>query len=135
MEKGTSWDLSLLLEELTQGDEQTGQLEAQLDEPSSAESCKQLAHQIRLRFKKAISMAKSINSEGLQQPPCPNNTSSGSPRSASGSPRSENSEKAFKEHERKEMSKKRYILHKLSLRNLSRFVAHSHSFSFLKNIL
>ncbi|XP_010915679.1 probable WRKY transcription factor 41 isoform X2 [Elaeis guineensis] len=112
MEKGTSWDLSLLIEELTQGEEQAGQLEARLDEPSSTELCKSLAQQIRLRINKAISMAKSINSEGSQQPPCPNNTSSGSPRSASGSPRSENSERAFKEHERREMSKKRKTLAK-----------------------
>lgn len=111
MEKGTSWDLSLLLEELTQGEEQTGQLEAQLEEPSSAELRRSLAQQIRLRFNKAISMVKSINSEVSQQLPCPNNTSSGSPRSASGSPRSENSERAFKEDERREMSKKRYVQH------------------------
>ncbi|XP_008783826.2 probable WRKY transcription factor 41 [Phoenix dactylifera] len=111
MEKGTSsWDLSLLLQVLTQGEEQTGQLEAQLDEPSSAELRKSLAQQIRFSFSKAISMAKSISSEGSQQPPCPNNTSSGSLRSASGSPRSENSERAFKEHERREMSKKRKTL-------------------------
>ncbi|XP_010925765.1 probable WRKY transcription factor 41 isoform X2 [Elaeis guineensis] len=112
MEKGTSWDISLLLEVLTQGEEQNRQLQAQLDDPSSAELSKSLAQQIQFTFNKAITMAKLIAADNSRQPPCPNNTSPGSPRSASRSPRSENSEKAFKEHEKKGMSKKRKSLPK-----------------------
>ncbi|XP_038986227.1 probable WRKY transcription factor 41 [Phoenix dactylifera] len=110
MEKGTSWDLSLLLKALTQGEEQIRQLQAHLDDPSSAEQSKSLAQQIRFTFTKAISMAKLISADSARQPPCPNNTSAGSPRSTGRRPRSENSEKAFRERERRETSNKRRAL-------------------------
>ncbi|KAG1330347.1 putative WRKY transcription factor 41 [Cocos nucifera] len=112
MDRGTSWDLSLLLEVLTHGEEQIRQLQAQLDDPSSAELSKSLAQQIQFAFNKAISTAKLIGAGNSRQPPCPNKTSCGSPRSASRSPRSENSEKAFEDHEQREMSKKRSTLPK-----------------------
>lgn len=110
-----AWDLSSLLRLLAQGEEQARQLEAHLEAPSLADHCKSLLQRVRSTLEEAISMAKLVDYEMSRQPACHNAiaeaaaaAASDSPRSNSGSPRSENSERVFKEHERMEMCKKRY---------------------------
>lgn len=111
MERDSLWDVSLLLRFLTQCEHQTLQLEANLEgtTASSDEHCKYLLQQMRSNLEEAISLANVLrNPEGSQPPLGPDNTAaSDSPPSHSGSPRSDNSERAFKEHERREMRKKR----------------------------
>ncbi|WOL08286.1 putative WRKY transcription factor 41 [Canna indica] len=107
MEGGSSWDLSLLLSLLSQGEQQTRQLEANLEAASPDEHCKSLLQQIRSNLEEAISMAKMMdNTAGTAA------ASDSSPRSNSGSPRSENSDRVFKEHERRELCRKRKTMPK-----------------------
>ncbi|CAL9061626.1 unnamed protein product [Musa banksii] len=119
MESTGAWDLSSLLRLLAQGEEQARQLEAHLEAPSLAEHCKSLLQRVRSTLEEAISMAKLVDYEMSRQPACHNAiaeaaaaAASDSPRSNSGSPRSESSERVFKEHERMEMCKKRKTLPK-----------------------
>nr|AQU42896.1 WRKY1 [Anthurium andraeanum] len=104
MENVGAWDPSPLIGELTQGQELTRQLEALLDRPSPPEQWKSLVQSIQSALDKAISMAKSSSDS-------PAGTDS--PRSVSGSPRSESSDRAaLRDLERREMCKKRKTLPK-----------------------
>ncbi|RRT71547.1 hypothetical protein B296_00031490 [Ensete ventricosum] len=103
-------DLSSLVEVLTHGEEQLRQLEACLDVHSPVEHKKQLVLQAQSYFKRAISMAKSIDPERFRQGPGASAAALYSPRSNSGG--SDNSDKALKEQERREMCKKRKTLPK-----------------------
>ncbi|KAJ0989320.1 hypothetical protein J5N97_007676 [Dioscorea zingiberensis] len=106
-----TWDPNLLVELLTAGEEQIRQLEANLAEQSSFEICKALAHEIESTFKKAISMAKLGESPVCSNAITATNiTNPDSPRSTNGSPRSETSDRVFKDQERREMTKKRKTL-------------------------
>ncbi|XP_073115068.1 probable WRKY transcription factor 53 [Elaeis guineensis] len=96
---------SLLVSELIQVQELVRQLEAHLDQPSPIEFCKSLARQILPSIERSISIAKMSDSEGQQRL-----AGTESPRSATESPCSENSNQAFKDCDRKEMSKKRKTL-------------------------
>ncbi|THU49179.1 hypothetical protein C4D60_Mb06t06830 [Musa balbisiana] len=98
-------DLSSLVEVLMHAEEQLRQLEACLDVHSPVEHKKQLVLQAQTYFKRAISMAKSIDSERFRQGPGASAAALDSPRSNSGG--SDNSDKALKEQERREMCKKR----------------------------
>ncbi|RWW71892.1 hypothetical protein BHE74_00020340 [Ensete ventricosum] len=98
-------DLSSLVEVLTHGEEQLRQLEACLDVHSPVEHKKQLVLQAQSYFKRAISMAKSIDPERFRQGPGASAAALYSPRSNSGG--SDDSDKALKEQERREMCKKR----------------------------
>lgn len=103
-------DLSSLVEVLMHGEEQLRQLEACLDVHSPVEHKKQLVLQAQSHFKRAISMAKSIDHERFRQGPGASAAALDSPRSNSGG--SDNSDKALKEQERREMCKKRKTLPK-----------------------
>ncbi|XP_072964860.1 uncharacterized protein [Typha angustifolia] len=109
-------DMNALLNVLTQGEEQTSQLESNLNQSNTPTTLsKSIAQQLHSTLNKAISMAKLIiDSESSRKPPCPNSTASDSPRSTGGSPGSENSGRAFKELKFREMSKKRKALPKWS---------------------
>ncbi|KAJ6830061.1 putative WRKY transcription factor 41 [Iris pallida] len=99
MDGGNGQDLNQLLRVLAQGQEKTRQLEASLDEPSTAQVCKSLAQQIESTFHTAISMM----AEGSQQ----QLVRADSPPSAGDSPHSEGSDRVFKDYERMEMCKRR----------------------------
>ncbi|RRT82755.1 hypothetical protein B296_00000340 [Ensete ventricosum] len=103
----SAWDLSLMLRLLAQAEGQTRQLEANLGDASAAELCRPLAQQIRSALEEAVSIAKLMDSEGQQQPAWPGNAAVDLPRWNSEGLRSENSETVLKEHERREMCKKR----------------------------
>lgn len=103
MEHGGGTGRSLLISELMQVQELVRQLESHLDRPSPIEFCKSLARQILPSIERSISMAKMSDSEGQQRL-----AGTESPRSATESPCSANSNQAFKDRDRKEMSKKRY---------------------------
>lgn len=103
MENETGSDRCLLVTELTQIQEMVRQLEAHLDQPGPNEICKSLSAKILSSMDRSICMAKISDSEGQQQ-----HASTDSPRSATGSPHSENSNQAFRDYDRREMSKKRY---------------------------
>ncbi|XP_008775571.1 probable WRKY transcription factor 41 [Phoenix dactylifera] len=108
MENGAGSDRSLLVAELTQIRELARQMEAHLDQPCPIEFCKPLAEKILSSIDKSICMAKKSDSEGQQQQQQLAGTDS--PRSATESPHSENSNQAFRDYDRKEMSKKRKTL-------------------------
>ncbi|KAM0944494.1 putative transcription factor WRKY family [Dioscorea sansibarensis] len=115
----SSWDPNLLVELLIDGEEQVKKLEANLGEQASPEFCKALAQDIESTFKKAIKMVKLRHQDAGQLLPfCSNNTtpslSPESPRSANASPRSQTSDRVFKDQERREISKKRKTLPKWS---------------------
>lgn len=97
-------DMSALINVLIQGDEHMRELQAQLDQPFSAEACKLLATKAKSAVSSAISIAKLLETSFRRR------AGSESPLSASGSPRSDGSDKAFKEQERREMCKKRKTL-------------------------
>ncbi|XP_072982483.1 uncharacterized protein [Typha latifolia] len=106
MENATpNGDVNLLLDVLAHGKEHVRELEAHLNESGLGEKCKLLAQQVESTLKTAIAMAKMISCEAADSPWSP---------SGSGSPPSYDSERAwaFKEHERREMSKKRKTLPK-----------------------
>ncbi|KAJ6821963.1 putative WRKY transcription factor 41 [Iris pallida] len=103
MDSGNDEDLKQLLRVLAQGQEQTSQLEAHLDQPSTAQVCKSLAQQIESTFQTAISMM----AEGLQHQQQQQLAHTDSPPSAGDSPCSDSSDRVFKDHERMEMYKKR----------------------------
>lgn len=60
----TAMDPRLLMSVLAQGEQQTRQLEAQLDGPLDLESCKSLAREVQLSFENAVAMAKSMGTRG-----------------------------------------------------------------------
>lgn len=60
----TAMDPSLLMNVLAQGEQQTRQLKAQLDDPLNVESCRSLARQVQVSFENAIAMAKSLGTKG-----------------------------------------------------------------------
>nr|AVO00698.1 WRKY transcription factor 41-like [Cymbidium sinense] len=97
-------DMSMLINVLTQGNEHMRELQVQLDQPFSAETCKLLAAKATSAVSSAISMAR------LLEPACRRPTGLDSPPSASDSPKSDGSDKAFKELERRENCKKRKTL-------------------------
>ncbi|XP_020577293.1 probable WRKY transcription factor 41 [Phalaenopsis equestris] len=99
-----SCDLHMLINVLNQGNEHMGELQAQLDQPFAAETCKLLAAKAKSAVSAAISMARLL--EPASQAP----NSFDSLLSASDSPKSDGSDKAFKELERREMCKKRKTL-------------------------
>ncbi|XP_028548729.1 probable WRKY transcription factor 53 isoform X2 [Dendrobium catenatum] len=98
-------DMNMLINVLNQGNEHMRELQAQLDQPFSAEACKLLATKAKSALSSAISLAK------LLEPSCQRPTGFvDSPPSASDSPKSDSSDKVFKELERREMCKKRKTL-------------------------
>ncbi|WOL14162.1 putative WRKY transcription factor 41 [Canna indica] len=101
------WGLSSLVDVLAQGEHQLRQLDACLDEHSPVEQKKQLVRQAQAAFKQAISMAKAFECD---RPRLAAAAADESPRSNSGG--SFNSDRAFKEQERREMCKKRKTLPK-----------------------
>ncbi|KAJ8479692.1 hypothetical protein OPV22_023419 [Ensete ventricosum] len=111
----SAWDLSLMLRLLAQAEGQTRQLEANLGDASAAELCRPLAQQIRSALEESVSIAKLMDSEGQQQPAWPGNAAVDLPRWNSEGLRSENSETVLKEHERREMCKKRRTLPKWTI--------------------
>ncbi|KAH7682350.1 WRKY domain-containing protein [Dioscorea alata] len=114
------WDPNMLVELLIDGEEQVKKLEANLGEQASPEFCRALAQNIESTFKKAIKMVKLRDQDASHALPpfCSNNTtpslSPESPLSPNASPRSETSDKVFKDQERREISKKRKTLPKWS---------------------
>lgn len=100
----TTGDMSSLISVLTQGNEHMRELQAQLDQPFSAETCKLLAAKAKSAVSSAISMARQL------EPGCRRPAGFDSPPSASDSPKSDCSDKAFKEMERREMCKKRCLI-------------------------
>ncbi|KAL0924020.1 hypothetical protein M5K25_004821 [Dendrobium thyrsiflorum] len=97
-------DMNMLINVLNQGNEHMRELQAQLDQPFSTEACKLLATKAKSALSSAISMAKLLESS------CQRPTGFDSPPSASDSPKSDSSDKVFKELERREMCKKRKTL-------------------------
>ena len=104
-----------LINELTQGREIAMQLQAYLNVPSSSHETRELLVQkIQASYEKALSMLN-CNTTSLQAADQPQLSGlairmSESPPSRSGSPRSEDSDRDFKEQELKDASKKRYRL-------------------------
>nr|QRX38930.1 transcription factor WRKY33 [Lilium regale] len=106
MDGGSGTVQTLLIHELTRGHELLGQLLANLDQPTVTNPCKQLASEILLSIERALCIAKASILESPRLNPSYGGTDS------SVSPRSESSEQASKELERREMSKKRKTLPK-----------------------
>lgn len=101
-------DLSSLLRLLSQAEQQAGQLMAEVDDAAENQYRRTaLLKQIRSCLEEAISTAKIMEPEPSHRPPqLP--LSDSPPMSNSSSPRNESSERVvFKEHERREMCKKR----------------------------
>ncbi|XP_042378865.1 probable WRKY transcription factor 41 [Zingiber officinale] len=123
------WDFDALVAALTQGEEQLRQLCASIAERSPAEQEKKLALGAHSCFKKAICIAQAMDSGRLRAA-----SASDSPRSNScRSPQSDSSERAVKEHERKEMCKKRKTLRKWTSRvRVSGSDGHDDGFSWRK---
>ncbi|KAG6530325.1 transcription factor WRKY19-like [Zingiber officinale] len=109
-------DLSSLLRLLSQAERQVGQLMAQVHADGNQYRRTALLQQIRSCLQDAIATAKIMEPEPSNLPPqLP--LSDSPPISNSGSPRSECSERVlFKEHERREMCKKRKTLSKWASR-------------------
>ena len=111
------WEQRSLINELTQGRELARQLQVYLNVPSSSsshETRELLVQKIQASYEKALSMLN-CNTTSLQaaDQPQPSGLAirmSESPPSRSGSPRSEDSDRDFKEQELKDASKKRYRL-------------------------
>nr|AYU71100.1 transcription factor WRKY46 [Lilium regale] len=106
MDGGSETVQTLLVHELTRGHELLGQLLANLDQPTGNNPCKPLASEILLSIERALCIAKASILESPRMYPSYGGTDS------SVSPRSESSEQASKELERREMSKKRKTLPK-----------------------
>ncbi|KAA8540010.1 hypothetical protein F0562_026702 [Nyssa sinensis] len=109
MENSADWEQKNLINELTQGRELAKQLQLQLhlNLSSSHETRELLLHNILKSYEKALSMLKF---NGTVAEPSPSGVGIGmsdSPRSLSGSPHSEDSDRDFKDHERNDNSRKR----------------------------
>ena len=110
------WEQRSLINEITQGRELARKLQAYLNDPSSSHETQELmlVQKIQASYEKALSMLN-CNTTSLQaaDQPQPSGLAirmSESPPSRSGSPRSEDSDRDFKEQELKDASKKRYRL-------------------------
>ncbi|XP_020675371.2 probable WRKY transcription factor 53 [Dendrobium catenatum] len=103
MEKSHSEDLKMLIDVLREGNGHVMELEAHLYnyETFSSETCLLLSSKLQSTFATAIAIIKLMEQRGLPSPP---------PSSATDSPRSQSSERSFKEQERREMCKKRKSL-------------------------
>ncbi|XVF53445.1 hypothetical protein PTKIN_Ptkin05aG0099900 [Pterospermum kingtungense] len=122
MENMGEWEQRNLINELTQGRELARQLQAYLNNvPSSShdQNPELLVQQIQASYEKALSMLSSScnTTSWLQATDKPQSSPSGlatrvpeSPPSRSASPRSEDSDRDFKEQEVKDASKKRKTL-------------------------
>ncbi|XP_022738813.1 probable WRKY transcription factor 53 [Durio zibethinus] len=114
MENMGEWEQRSLINELTQGRELARQLQVYLNVPSSSHETRELLVQkIQASFEKALSMLNCNTSLAVDQPQ-PSGLAirmSESPPSRSASPRSEDSDRDFKEQELKfDASKKRKTL-------------------------
>ena len=107
------WEQRSLVNHLTQGRELARQLQVYLNVPSSSsshETRELLVQKIQASYEKALSMLNcNITSLAAElQPSGIAIRMSESPPSRSGSPRSEDSDRDFKEQELKDASKRRY---------------------------
>ncbi|XP_077229925.1 putative WRKY transcription factor 41 [Tasmannia lanceolata] len=110
MDNTTGWDQKQLINELTQGRD----FAKQLQNLSTAPELRELyVQKILSSFTKALTLLKGNDLEGDPQPNGPI-MGTDSPRSLSRSPRSENSDRVFKDQERGDISKKRKMLPKWS---------------------
>ncbi|XVF12626.1 hypothetical protein REPUB_Repub08aG0135200 [Reevesia pubescens] len=119
MEKNMGeWEQRSLINALTQGRELARQLQVHLNSPSSShETHELLVEKIQASYEKALSMLNCNITTSFQTADQPQASSgvlaitmSESPPSRSGSPRSEDSDRDFKEQELKDASKKRKTL-------------------------
>ncbi|XVF10013.1 hypothetical protein REPUB_Repub07fG0147700 [Reevesia pubescens] len=115
MENMGEWDQRSLIIELTQGRELARQLQVYLNAPSSSlETRELLVQKIQASYEKALSILNWNTTSSLADQPQPSALPirmSESPPSRSGSPRSEDSDRDFKEQELKlDASKKRKTL-------------------------
>nr|WGV38230.1 WRKY [Loropetalum chinense var. rubrum] len=112
MENMGDWEQKNLIIELTQGRELAKQLQIHLNVPSSSQETRELLVQrILASYDKAISMLKWTGTAAGE--PSTIGVVAGmsdSPRSLSGSPRSEDSDRDFKDPEHKDASRKRKSL-------------------------
>ncbi|XP_022734218.1 probable WRKY transcription factor 53 [Durio zibethinus] len=114
MENMGEWEQKSLINELTQGRELARQLQVHLNVPSSSnETSELLVQKIQASYQKALSMLN-YNLTSLAAEPQPSSglaiRMSESPPSRSGSPRSEDSDRDFKEQDLKDASKERKTL-------------------------
>ncbi|XWS48516.1 hypothetical protein CRYUN_Cryun13aG0084900 [Craigia yunnanensis] len=118
MENMGEWEQRSLINHITQGRELARQLQVYLNVPfsSSHETSELLIQKIQASYEKALSMLN-CNITSLAAEPQPSGLASRmseSPPSRSGSPRSEDSDRDFKEQELKDASKKRKTLPRLT---------------------
>ncbi|XP_043715756.1 probable WRKY transcription factor 53 [Telopea speciosissima] len=93
MENAGNWEQKPLFNELTQGRELVKQLQVHLDPSYSEETRNMLVEKILSSFDKALSMVKWVSSVGEVRPTGATPVMSDSPRSDSGSPHSEDSDR------------------------------------------
>ncbi|XP_058100219.1 probable WRKY transcription factor 53 [Magnolia sinica] len=111
MESAADWELKQVINELMQGQDHAKQLQINLD-PSSPPGVRELLIQnIIASYGKALSLLKSNQLVRELHSVVPTIRME-SPRSISGSPRSENSNRAFKYQDPRDISKKRKTLPK-----------------------
>lgn len=111
MENMGDWEQKNLLNELTQGRELARQLQNHLNVASSPHETREyLVHRILASYEKALSMLHCGSSVGDQPQPMIGSGGirrSESPPSLVGSPRSEDSDRDFKDQEHTDASRKR----------------------------
>ncbi|KAL5984698.1 WRKY transcription factor [Asimina triloba] len=110
------WELKPVINELAQGQDLAKQLQIHLDSASPPGHREALVQSILASYARVFSLLQSGNSErGRPHPtatPTAHNVRIESPRSLSGSPRSENSARDFRDQDRRDMCKKRKMLPK-----------------------